>query len=388
MSADSSFELSIVMPCLDEARTLPICIKKAQKFLIDHNVKGEILIADNGSTDGSVALAEEAGARVVRVEERGYGAALAGGIAAAKAPLIIMGDCDDSYDFEALLPMYEKLKAGIQLVVGNRFQGGIKRGAMPFLNHYLGNPVLSFIGRLFFKIPLRDFHCGLRGFSRDAILSLDLQTTGMEYASEMIVRAALQGLSVAEVPVTLSPDGRARPPHLQPWRDGWRHLRFLLLYSPRWVYFYPGLALVIFGLVLATMLLPGPLMIADGVGLDVHSLLVGATSIVVGTQTITFGLIARSYAQRNGILPSHSRYDVLIKNVRLEHLLLISALLLLCGLALAGVAIERWSAVNFGAIDYRDVMRLLICAVTSIVASLQLGFAGFLLGVMQIRQKE
>lgn len=385
--SDSLPELSIVMPCLNEARTLPLCLYKAREFLIQNNVEGEIVVADNGSTDGSVALAEKFGACAVHVAEKGYGAALAGGIAASRGRYVIMGDADDSYDFSQILPLLQKLREGVQIVVGNRFKGGIKKGAMPFLNRYLGNPVLSFIGRLFFNIPLRDFHCGLRGFSREAILGLNLKTVGMEYASEMIVRAALHDLRMEEVPVTLSPDGRDRAPHLHPWRDGWRHLRFLLLYSPRWLYLYPGFAMIVVGLLISVLLLPGPMMIADGVGLDVHTLLVGAMSILVGVQSITFGVIARSYAKRNGMLPRCSKYDKLLMDLKLEHLLGASGVLFAIGLGAVGWAAHRWSAVDFGALDYRDAMRVLIVAVTCIVAGLQLGFSSFLLGVMQIRHK-
>ncbi len=386
MQQDSP-ELSIVMPCLNEARTLPLCLEKVRRFLEDNKVNGEILVADNGSEDGSATIAERFGARVVSVAEKGYGAALAGGIAAARGRFVIMGDADDSYDFTALAPMLEKLRGGAQLVVGNRFQGEIKPGAMPFLNRYLGNPVLSFIGRLFFKIPLGDFHCGLRGFDREAVLALDLKTTGMEYASEMIVRAALHGLKIEEVPVTLAPDGRGRKPHLHPWRDGWRHLRFLLLYSPRWLYLYPGLAMIAVGLLISALLLPGPLMIADGVGLDVHTLLVGAMSVLVGVQSLTFGLMARAYAKRNGMLPHGSKYDKWIGGLRLEHLLGLAGFLLACGAGAVVWAAHLWSSVNFGALDYRDAMRTLIVATTCIVGGLQLGFAAFLLGVMQIRHR-
>ncbi len=385
---DSPLELSIVMPCLNEARTLPLCLQKAKDFLAAHDIAGEIVIADNGSTDGSAALAQEMGARVVHVAERGYGAALLGGIAAARGRYVIIGDSDDSYDFKELMPFLEKLREGTELVVGNRFKGGIEKDAMPPLNRYLGNPVLSFIGRLFFKIPLHDFHCGLRGFSRQAILSLGLNTTGMEFASEMIVRAALAKLSMAEVPVTLRPDGREGKPHLHPWRDGWRHLRFLFLYSPRWLYLYPGLAMIVAGLLIAVLLLPGPMMVADGVGLDVHTLLVGAMSILVGVQSLTFGLIARCYAWQSGMLPDPSRREMWITEIRLEHLLAISAVLLLFGFSGVLAAMHRWSSVNFGALDYRDVMRILIFAVTCIVGGLQLGFAGFFLGVMQINRSK
>lgn len=387
MSDSPPLELSIVMPCLNEARTLPVCLEKAQSFLSSSNIAGEIIVADNGSTDESVVLAQQYGARVISIAEKGYGAALAGGIAAAKGRLIIMGDADDSYDFLSLMPILNELRKGIPLVVGNRFKGGIKPGAMPALNRYIGNPILSFIGRLFFKIPLGDFHCGLRGFSRQAILDLDLKTIGMEYASEMIVRAALHGLSMTEVPVTLWPDGRDRKPHLHPWRDGWRHLRFLLLYSPRWLYLYPGLVMIILGLLISALLLPGPMMIADGVGLDVHTLLVGAMSILIGVQSLTFGIMARSYAKHNGMIPRCSPFDRWIANLQLEHFLAGSGFLLLCGAMAVVWAARRWSAVDFGALDYRDAMRILIFAVTCVVGGLQLGFAAFLLGVMKIKHK-
>lgn len=374
------------MPCLNEARTLAVCIKKAQGFLARHGVRGEIIVADNGSDDGSAAIAAAHNARVVNVAEKGYGAALAGGIAAANGRYVIMGDADDSYDFGALMPILARLREGSDMVVGNRFKGGIAPRAMPFLNRYLGNPVLSALGRLFFKIPLGDFHCGLRGFRRDAVIGLDLRTIGMEYASEMIVRAALHGLKIAEVPVTLSPDGRGRKPHLHPWRDGWRHLRFLLLYSPRWLYLYPGLAMIVLGIFIAALLLPGPVMIA-GVGLDVHTLLVGAMSLLIGVQSITFGFMARTAAMQNGIIPHNTRYEKLLNGLTLERLLLLAGGLILFGLSAVGLAMHRWSAVNFGALDYRDAMRILIVAVTCVVAGLQLGFAAFLLGVMQIRHK-
>jgi len=383
---DSALELSIVMPCLDEARTLGACIVKARDFLARHNVKGEILVADNGSADGSAAIAREAGVRLIEVQERGYGATLAGGIAAARGRFVIIGDSDGSYDFAALMPILQKLRAGYQLVVGNRFQGGIGAGAMPGLNRYLGNPVLSALGKLFFRIPVGDFHCGLRGFDREAILRLDLVTTGMEYASEMIVRAALHDLKIAEVPVTLAATEEGRKSHLNPWRDGWRHLRFLLLYSPRWLYLYPGIAMIVIGIVVAGLLLPGPVMIADGVGLDVHTLLVAGMAILVGVQSITFAFIARVYAMKNGILP-RGRYEKFFAHVTVERMLLLALMLILIGMAGVAWAAQLWSAKNFGALDYRDMMRILIVAVTCLVAGLQLGFAAFLLGVMQIKHR-
>ncbi|MDX2028229.1 MAG: glycosyltransferase family 2 protein [Alphaproteobacteria bacterium] len=331
-------------------------------------------------------LGGQQGACVVEVTEKGYGAALSGGIAGAQGRYVIMADADDSYDFTNLMPLLEKLREGYELVLGNRFKGGIKKGAMPFLNRYLGNPVLTFIGKLFFRIPLNDFHCGLRGFSREAMLSLDLRTTGMEFASEMIVRAALRGLKMAEVPVTLSPDGRGRPPHLHPWRDGWRHLRFLLLYSPRWLYLYPGMALIILGVAVSALLLPGPVTIADGVVLDVHTLLVAGMAILVGVQSISFGLLARYYALTNGILPS-GRFGKIITHVTVDRLLIFAAILIAAGLAGIGWAAELWSSKNFGPLNYQNMMRILIVAVTGIAAGLQLGFSAFMLGVMQIKHK-
>jgi glycosyltransferase involved in cell wall biosynthesis len=246
-AAECETELSIVMPCLNEAETVGICVRKAAYFLKTSAVNGEIVVADNGSTDRSREIAAAEGATIVPVESRGYGAALLGGIRAAKGRFVVMGDADDSYDFSSLGPFLEKLRAGADLVMGNRFRGKIEPGAMPFLHRYLGNPVLSFLGQLFFGVTAGDFHCGLRGFNRQRIVDLHLRTTGMEFASEMVVRAALAGYAIAEVPIVLRPDGRSRPPHLRTWRDGWRHLRFLLMYSPRWLFLYPGIALVIFG---------------------------------------------------------------------------------------------------------------------------------------------
>jgi glycosyltransferase involved in cell wall biosynthesis len=380
-------ELSIVIPCLDEARTLCSCVEKARRFLTENSVDGEVVVADNGSVDSSVEIARKAGATVVSVQDRGYGAALSGGIAAAKGRFVIMADGDGSYDFLGLMPILAKLREGFDLVMGNRFKGGIQKGAMPFLNRYLGNPVLSFLGKLFFKIPVNDFHCGLRGFSRQAVLDLGLRTTGMEYASEMIVAASLHGLKMTEVPVTLAPDGRGHPSHLAPWRDGWRHLRFLLLYSPRWLYLYPGLAMIFFGLFIAALLLPGPMMITDTVGLDVHTLLVGAMSILVGVQSITFGLMARSYAVRNGIIPAHRVDEKLLSGMTLERLLILGVVMVLAGLSGVGLAMQIWTAVDFGALDYRDAMRILIASVTCIVGGIQLGFAAFLVGVMEIKRR-
>jgi hypothetical protein len=299
----AELELTILMPCLNEAETIEVCVRKALGFLKRSGVSGEVLIADNGSTDGSQGLAESQGARVVAVPERGYGAALLGGIKAAKGRYVIMGDADDSYDFENLDTMVERLRAGADLVMGNRFLGGIEKGAMPFLHRYLGNPVLSFIGKLFFKIPVSDFHCGLRGFNRESMLSLGLQSPGMEFASEMVVKSALHERRIEEVPTTLRPDGRSRPPHLKTWRDGWRHLRFLLLHSPEWLFLFPGLIMIGLGVAGVSMLAHGAVQITPHIELDIHTLVAACFSFLIGTQLVMFSALARRYAMIEGVLP-------------------------------------------------------------------------------------
>ncbi|MBO0699447.1 MAG: glycosyltransferase family 2 protein, partial [Zavarzinella sp.] len=291
------------MPCLNEALTLETCVRKAQRFLKEHGINGEVVVGDNGSTDGSQEIARRCGARVVDVPVRGYGAALYSATLAARGRYIIMGDSDDSYDFSDLMPFVEKLRDGYDLVMGNRFRGGIKPGAMPWKNKYIGNPVLTWIGRLFFRCPARDFHCGLRGYSAAAFRKMDLVTTGMEFASEMVIKATLLHLKVTEVPTTLSPDGRDRPPHLRPWRDGWRHLRFMCLYSPKWLFFYPGTVLMLAGLVGLVALLPGPRSVG-GVTFDVNTLLYAAAAVLVGFQAVTFTVLAKGFAVTQGLLPS------------------------------------------------------------------------------------
>jgi len=326
-------ELTVLMPCLNEAETVETCVRKAAGFLAEHGIDGEVLVADNGSTDGSQALAAGAGARVVAVAEPGYGNALLGGITAARGEYVIMGDADDSYDFTGLMPFVAELRGGADLVMGNRFAGGIAPGAMPALHRYVGNPVLSFIGRLFFRSRIGDFHCGLRGFRRERILGLGLQASGMEFASELVVKATLARFRVAEVPTTLSPDGRSRPPHLRSWRDGWRHLRFLLLFSPRWLFLYPGLALLAAGLVVGAAVTPGPLRIG-GINFDVDTLAVAAAMIVIGFQSILFAVFTRVYAEAEGFLPATSeRVRRLLSVWSLERGLASGGLLAVAGLA-------------------------------------------------------
>lgn len=379
-------ELSIVLPCLNEAETLGVCIDKAAAFLERHKVLGEIVIADNGSTDGSQQIAAARGARVVAVVERGYGAALMGGIRAASGRYIVMADADDSYDLANLFPFLEKMRAGFELVMGNRFKGGIKPGAMPHLHRYLGNPVLSGIGRLFFHCPASDFHCGLRGFSKAAIERLDLHTTGMEFASEMVVKASLFGLKIAEVPTTLSPDGRSRPPHLRSWRDGWRHLRFLLIYSPRWLFLYPGLTLVSAGLLVMLVLMSGPKTI-NGTTFDVHTMLYASTAVLLGLQAIAFSLFSKAYAVRAQLLPPNDFVASFLRVATLERGLIIGGAAVLIGLAGSICAFLAWGHKSFGALVPSSMMRLVIPSLTSLAAGFQVMFASFFLGILGMKHK-
>ncbi|WP_210321385.1 glycosyltransferase family 2 protein [Devosia beringensis] len=376
-------ELTILMPCLDEAETLAICIAKARSFLAISGIEGEILIADNGSTDGSLAIAEAAGARVVPIAQRGYGAALAGGIAAARGRYIIMGDADDSYDFSHLDAFMTQLRAGADLVMGNRFAGGIAPGAMPWHHRYIGNPVLSTLGRRFFHTPISDFHCGLRGFSREAIVSLNLRTIGMEFASEMVVKATLAQLDVREVPTTLAKDGRSRPPHLRSFRDGWRHLRFLLLFSPRWLFLYPGFVLLWLGLIVGGILLPGPARIG-GVSFDVHTFLIAALCIIVGLQSISFAIIGRRFASRYGFIPRSGSYDRLLEALTLERILLVAVLLMLSGLTALFWGVGEWAARDFGDLNPSITMRPVIVALTALVSGFQLMMSGFMSSMINI----
>jgi len=374
-------ELTILMPCLNEAGTVAACIVKARAFLERAGIVGEVLVADNGSTDGSAEIARRAGARVVHVAERGYGAALKGGIAAARSRFVIMGDADASYDFAELDAFVDKLRQGYLLVMGNRFRGGISKDAMPWLHRYLGNPVLSFIGRLFFRAPVGDFHCGLRGFRRDAALSLDLRTTGMEFASELVVKAVLAGWAITEVPATLQPDGRGRAPHLRSWRDGWRHLRFLLLFSPRWLFLYPGLALFALGTLLTAALYIAPLHIGRA-GLDIHSMLYASAAALLGIQLCLFALFARVSAQNSGLLPRRPALDRALNALTLERGLLAGAAIVLCGLAWSAAAFWQWSSAGFGPLDPRIVMRETIPAATLMIAGMEIMLASFLLSVL------
>ncbi|BAF88218.1 dolichol-p-glucose synthetase [Azorhizobium caulinodans ORS 571] len=385
--ASGPLELTILMPCLNEAETLGVCVDKAMAYLKRSGISGEVLIADNGSTDGSQAIATAGGARVVAVPERGYGAALKGGIAAARGRYIIMGDADDSYDFSRLDAFVERLRAGTDIVMGNRFQGGIGPGAMPFLHRYLGNPVLSFLGRLFFGIEVGDFHCGLRGFNTEAVRKLRLETSGMEFASEMVVRASLAGLSIVEVPTTLKKDGRSRPPHLKTWRDGWRHLRFLLVYSPRWLFFYPGLVLILLGGTGVAALYPGPLSITPHLRLDIHTFLVAAMTVLIGVQAISFGVVARRYGALLGFLPASEDLERVLHAFSLERVLRAALVLGVLGLGFQVWAVSNWAQASFGDLVFGATMRKLILGLTALVAAVQLALTAFLASVVEMPLK-
>ncbi|EOS43313.1 glycosyltransferase family 2 protein [Lachnospiraceae bacterium JLR.KK009] len=383
---NEQYELTILMPCLNEAETLAACINKANTYLKESGVHGEVVVADNGSTDGSQKIAEEHGARVVNVPEKGYGAALIGGCNGARGKYVIMGDADDSYDFLHLAPFVEKLREGYDLVMGNRFKGGIEPGAMPPLHRYLGNPVLSFIARLFFPCKIGDYHCGLRGYNRESILKLGLVTTGMEYASEMVVKATLNHLKIAEVPTTLKKDGRSHAPHLRSWSDGWRHLKFLLMHSPNWLFMYPGLILFFLGLALTVVLSLGNIQIGS-VGLGVHTLMYAAAAMMVGFNLVMFSLFVRSYASVTGFIPTESRLDKWLEETSTEKGVLLGIFLFLAGIAVTIVAFCIWGKTGFGGLSPESMMRITIPAMLLIVVGIEVVFGSFFIGILHIRHK-
>ena len=369
----STVELSIVMPCLNEAETLATCISKAQQFLDLNNINGEIIIADNGSVDESLTIAKKHKVNIIHINDKGYGNALKAGINATKGTYVIMGDADDSYDFSKLDSFLEKLRSGFDLVLGNRFKGGIEKDAMPFLHKYLGNPLLSFIGRLFFKIKIGDFHCGLRGFSKEAYQKMNLKTTGMEFASEMIVKSKLKNLKITEVPTTLSKDGRSRPPHLKTWSDGWRHLRFLMLYAPNWLFLYPGILFVFFGFILSVLLIINPL-VFESFTLDIHTLLYCTTLIIIGIQFIIFYGLTKVFAVESGLLPKSNRYQTIFKYISLERGLILGVSILLLGFYLSYRGIILWKNLDYGNLNPSETLRIVIPA----IALIQLGVQGIL----------
>jgi glycosyltransferase involved in cell wall biosynthesis len=372
------------MPCLDEAQTIGTCIRKAQASFERMGIAGEVVVADNGSTDGSQAIAEELGARVVPVAERGYGSALTGGIAAARGRWVIMGDADDSYDFSDLEPFVRRLREGYDLVNGNRFKGGIRPGAMPWLHRRLGNPVLSFVGRRLYGTPCGDIYCGLRGFDREKVASLDIRSPGMEFAIEMVVKATMQGLRVTEVPTTLSPDAEEREPHLRTWRDGWRSIRLLMLYSPKWVFLYPGAVLLAFGLAGMAWLVPEQRSIGN-VTFDVSTLLYFSLAVVAGLQAVYFFLTARWFGITEGLLPDSPRIRGLLRQGVLDAGLVAGLALVTVGLALSIYALSTWNDAGFGELDYPDTLRVVIPGATLITCGLQTVLAALFLSVLRLR---
>lgn len=386
-AAPTRIEVTVVMPCLNEAETIGRCVEKALRAFREHGIAGEVVIGDNGSTDGSQEIARRLGARVVDVPARGYGAALLGGVAAARGEYVIMGDSDDSYDFSSILPFVEQLRAGAELVMGNRFRGEIRPGAMPFLHKYLGNPVLSRLGRLFFKCPAGDFHCGLRAFRKDAFDAMRLQTTGMEFASEMVIKSTLLKQRFAEVPITLHKDGRSRPPHLRTWRDGWRHLRFMLLFNPRWLFLIPGVVLFSVGLGVALGLLGGPRTVA-GLTFDLNALVLAAAAALVGYQLIIFAVFTKIFAITEGLHPPRTHlYKRVFRGLTLETGVVAGAVLVVAGLGVVGVALRQWWNHDFGQLNPRYTMRWTIAALLLFTLGTQTIFASFFLGVLTLRRK-
>lgn len=371
------------MPCLNEVETLATCIRKAQQAIAKDNLSAEIIVADNGSTDGSQMVARELGVRVVEVKRKGYGSALIGGIDAARGEFVIMGDADDSYDFRAIAPLIVKLREGYDLVMGNRFTGGIEAGAMVWSHRWVGNPALTFISRVFFHTPVGDMHCGLRGFRRDAYNKLRLRATGMEFASEMVIKASMRRMKITEVPVTLSPDGRSRPPHLRTWRDGWRHLRFMLLFSPRWLFLYPGLTLFAVGLVVGALLETGRKYVGP-VSFDIHTLLLAGFACLIGYQLVVFAVFTKVFAMQQGFHPPNPTYRALFRVVKLETGLAVGAVMLFVGLVGIVVAVLSWRAVGFGALDPSLTMREVIPAAVLLTLGVQTIFASFFLSILGI----
>lgn len=373
--------MSIVIPCLNEVETIGACVEQARRALDEAGVRGEVVVADNGSTDDSIALSVAAGARVVSVPHRGYGSALQGGINAAQGTYILMGDADGSYDFNQLTDFLVPLRQGYDLVMGNRFRGGIKPGAMPWLHRWIGNPGLTRLGELLFGTDVGDFHCGLRAFSKAAYARMAPSTPGMEFASELVIRASLQGMAITEVPATLSKDGRSRKPHLRTWRDGWRHLRFMLLYSPRWLFLVPGLALLMLGSAISLWLLPGQRNLGR-IGLDIHTLLLASSVALVGYQLVWFAACSKIFAVNTGLHPPSKGLNRLFRYVRLETGLLLGGGSVAIAMLMMGIAFREWEARSFAGLDPRLTMRVMIPAVFLLVAGMQTIFSSFFFAIV------
>lgn len=378
-------KITILMPCLNEEQTIGTCIEKAKKFLEDYQYEGEILISDNGSTDSSIEIAEKAGARVIHVEKKGYGSALWGGILAAKGDYIVMGDADDSYDFLNLKPFIDKLDEGCELVMGNRFKGGIKPGAMPPLHKYIGNPVLSGIGRIFYRTNVGDFHCGLRAFKKESILKLNLCTTGMEFASEMVVKAVLFKLNIAEVPIVLYPDGRDRAPHLRSFRDGWRHLKFLLLYSPNWLFLYPGLFFFLLGAICMTCLFITPISVG-GISFEITTMFYCTMLTILGLSTAMFALYTKIYAAQIGQIPRSSQISNFFEKITYDYGIILGGICLFVGLGGIIITLLLWGQTGFGGLETHLVYKIAMLSGTIMIWGFQLIFGSFFVGVLQMKE--
>lgn len=379
-------EFSFIIPCLNESATLPICINRAKKMITHAELRAEIVVGDNGSTDGSQEIARKLGARVIQVPEKGYGAAVFAASTAAKGQYLIMGDADDSYHFDEIEPFITALRNGYDLVMGNRFAGGIEAGAMPWKNRYIGNPILSFIGRLLFRCPVRDFHCGLRGFSKDAFHKMDLRTTGMEFASEMVIKAALRKMRITEVPVRLYKDGRGRPSHLRPWRDGWRHLRFMLLYSPRWLFLYPGLILMAVGIAMGAFIYPEMRRIG-GIYLDVHTLLYATAMFLIGFQAVLYSYLAKSFAIRENLLNPDRWTQIFERFFRLEIGVVFGFLAFAAGITLALTEFVQWQNSGFGQLEVSKSMRNTIASATLMVLGIETIFFSFYASFLKLNTR-
>jgi glycosyltransferase involved in cell wall biosynthesis len=387
MQDQINIELSIIMPCLNEAETLGICIQKANNFIKREKINGEVIISDNGSTDGSQEIALFNEAKLVHAKEKGYGSALHEGIDNAIGTYIIIGDADESYDFSNLMPFLHELRNGSDLVVGNRFKGGIMKGAMPFMHRYIGNPVLSFLGRLFFRIKVKDFHCGLRGLTKTAFKKMDLQTTGMEFASEMIVKAALNNMKIAEVPTILYPDGRSRPPHLKTWQDGWRHLRFLLMFSPKWLFFYPGIFLMIISAFFGSLLFISPIRI-NGIVLDIHTLIVASFTLLIGFQFVFFHFFVRIYSTTSGLIPSDTKFEKMFQLFTLEKGLTVGVIVALLGAIAMVYNFITWSSSGFSDLIPSYFVRRILLGILPFIFGIQIIVFSFIFSIIGIKEKK
>lgn len=386
LSAQQAVELSVLMPCLNERETVGTCVRKAVSVLHELGIRGEVIVADNGSTDGSSEIALEQGARVVHVADKGYGSALKAGILRARGQYVLMADADDSYDFSHVPRFLIELRNGSELVMGNRFRGGIAKRAMPALHRFVGNPVLTAIGKLFFKSPCGDFHCGIRAFRKDSFQRMNLRSTGMEFASEMVVKASLLGMKITEVATTLSPAGRSRPPHLRTWRDGWRHLRFLLMYSPRWLFLYPGILMIGVGVAVCAWLLPGPRSVG-AISFDVHTLLYAFVSVLIGFQCVAFAVFTKVFAITEGLLPEDPRLSRLFRWVTLETGLAVAGLLITVGVGGSIWAVTRWAREGFGALDPARMLRVAMPSVFCLTLGVQIACSSFFLSVLGLKRR-